>query len=223
MHLAALGLKALAHLLERRRLELAHPLLGQAKSSPRLSSVRGSSRSLRSRTMNRSRSLRPLSAITSQPRSCRCRGVLDPLGRLRRVVLQRVDPLAPLVIDDCVALSEKSDPDRRPSIISTSCSGTPTSVAIICRSWWLSRCSPRRASRSSRACTRRMLKNSDFCDEVEPGAHHRPVAHHVILDRRLDPPDGIGREAHAAVGVELVGRLHQPKPASWIRSFIGAP
>jgi hypothetical protein len=65
------------------------------------------------------------------------------------------------------------------------------------------------ASRSIRAWTRRMLKNSDFCDDVEPRPHHRPVAHHVVLDRRLDPPDGIGREAHAPVGVELVRGLHQ--------------
>ncbi len=42
-----------------------------------------------------------------------------------------------------------------------------------------------------------------------PGAHHRPVAHHIVLDRGLDPPHGISRKPHAPIGVELVGRLHQ--------------
>ena len=43
------------------------------------------------------------------------------------------------------------------------------------------------------------------------GAHHRPVAHHKFLDRGLDPPHRIGRKTHPAIGVELVGSLHQAK------------
>ena len=42
-------------------------------------------------------------------------------------------------------------------------------------------------------------------------AYHRPVAHDVVLNRRLDPPDGISRETHTAIRVELVGGLHQAK------------
>jgi hypothetical protein len=66
-------------------------------------------------------------------------------------------------------LSEKSAPARRASIISTSRSGTPISSAIISRSRRPSSTSPfAPASRSSLARTRRRLKNSAFCEEVEP-------------------------------------------------------
>src|SRR3546814_18632772 len=45
------------------------------------------------------------------------------------------------------------------------------------------------------------------------GAHDRPVAQHVILDRRPDPPGGIGRETHLTFRLETRGRLHQAEIA----------
>ncbi len=46
---------------------------------------------------------------------------------------------------------------------------------------------------------------------VGGGAHfdQRPRAQDIFLDRRLDPPHGIGRKAEAAIGIELLHRLHQ--------------
>ena len=41
------------------------------------------------------------------------------------------------------------------------------------------------------------------------GAHHRPVAQDVVLHRRADPPGGVGRKAHLALGLEARRRLHQ--------------
>ena len=39
--------------------------------------------------------------------------------------------------------------------------------------------------------------------------HHPPVVHHVADDVGADPPDGVRREADAAVGIELLHRLHE--------------
>ncbi len=43
------------------------------------------------------------------------------------------------------------------------------------------------------------------------GAHfdEAPRAQDIFLDARLDPPHGIGREAEAAIGLELLDALHQ--------------
>ena len=39
--------------------------------------------------------------------------------------------------------------------------------------------------------------------------HQRPGAQDVFLDRRLDPPHRVGREAEALLGLEALDRLHQ--------------
>jgi hypothetical protein len=102
-----------------------------------------SSRSLRSRTMKRSRSFRAPIALISHSRSvsmswaCSTASAACSLSSSSVSIHSR-----PSSSTDCVALSEKSDPASRPSIISTSWSGTPTSVAIIWRSWCLSSVSP---------------------------------------------------------------------------------
>ena len=43
--------------------------------------------------------------------------------------------------------------------------------------------------------------------------HQRPAAQDEFLDARADPPHGIGREAEAPVGLELLDALHQPDVA----------
>src|SRR5215471_15545557 len=43
--------------------------------------------------------------------------------------------------------------------------------------------------------------------------HQRPRAQDVFLDRRLDPPHGIGGEPKTFLRIEALGRLHQPEIA----------
>ncbi len=131
--------------------------------------MRGSSRSLRSTMIIRSRAFSAIIAsfshwrawATSLSRSTSC----SACGASSSSVSTHSRPSSPA----CWALSEKSEPESRASIISTSRNGTPTSMAIFLRISTPSICSPAApASRSNLARTRRMLKNSDFCDEVEP-------------------------------------------------------
>ena len=44
-------------------------------------------------------------------------------------------------------------------------------------------------------------------------AHHRPAATDVLLDVRANPPHRVGREAHAAPGVEAVDRDQETEVA----------
>ena len=55
------------------------------------------------------------------------------------------------------------------------------------------------------------VEEQRFLRRGRPGPHHRPVAHHIILDTRLDPPDRIGGKPNPPVRVKLVRRFHQPK------------
>ena len=44
-------------------------------------------------------------------------------------------------------------------------------------------------------------------------AHQRPRATDVLLDVGANPPDRVGREAHAALGIEAIDRHQQPEVA----------
>ena len=49
--------------------------------------------------------------------------------------------------------------------------------------------------------------------------HQRPRAQDVFLDRRLDPPHGVGGEPEALLGLEALDRLHQADIA--LRDHLG--
>jgi hypothetical protein len=63
---------------------------------------------------------------------------------------------------------------------------------------------------SSSRRVRARLKKSFRWAWVVPELHQRPGLQDVVLDVGPDPPDGVGDEADALVGVELLYRLHQP-------------
>ena len=90
-------------------------------------------------------------------------------------------------------------------MLTTSCSGTSSTRAIFAT------CSGCR-SPSSIACIwpfrRRRLKNSFFCAAVVPIFTSDQRVQDVFLDRRADPPHGVGRQTEAAVGIEALDRLH---------------
>jgi hypothetical protein len=73
----------------------------------------------------------PIASSSQLRKPLRCHAMSRQYRPPAAFILERIDPFAPSSSPDCVALSEKSEPDNRPSIISTSCSGTPISVEII--------------------------------------------------------------------------------------------
>ena len=55
----------------------------------------------------------------------------------------------------------------------------------------------------------RRLKNSFLLVGRGAHLHQRPRAQDVFLDRRLDPPHGVGGEPEALLRLEALDRLHQ--------------
>ena len=53
------------------------------------------------------------------------------------------------------------------------------------------------------------VEEQRFLGRGGAGAHDRPVAQHELLDRRANPPIGVGREAHPALRLEARRRLHE--------------
>src|SRR5262249_22842339 len=105
-------------------------------------------------------------------------------------------------------IGELSDtsPSRRRFMSITSGWVTPSCRAMIFT--WSGRMSPWSSTEMLLLALRR-LKNSFFWLTVVPHLHQRPRTQDVFLDRRLDPPRGIGGEPEALVRLEAFDRLHQ--------------
>ena len=136
--------------------------------------------------------------------------ILDPFGSLRAIIDQRIDPFAALVLGRLRRIQRKVrsrqaafhhlDVMHRHANLGRDHLTQLMLVQGLARGLGL----------SLKACLYAAhVEEQRFLRGRRAGAHHRPVAHDVVLNARLDPPDGIGGKAHPAVGVEFVGSFHQ--------------
>jgi hypothetical protein len=200
----ALGLNGLLNLLEGAHLDLAHALAADANSPESSSSVIGSSARRRASKMRRSRSL---STSSASRMARRCRALLldqhvswlalsstsqschspDRPRRADRRVERGVARQAAVHVDHVLLGDAEAGGDLLDLL--------GLEIAFV--------------QRLDLALGLAQVEEQLLLVGGGAHLHEAPRAQDVFLDRGLDPPHGIGGEAEAALGLELLHGLHQ--------------